>query len=135
RRRPGQMSAHAFVDFNSPGAADHAIQHGLYIEGKRVFARKFVQDPRRCYKCQTVGATHVAAECTAEGTTCGRCGTIGDHRTKECMATDSDLFFCPNCNTRGHGAADRHCPKFLAAIKTAAERNPERQMRFFQGSE
>lgn len=134
RRRTGQMTAHAFVDFRNPNAANHAIQHGLFIEGKHVFARKYIQDPRRCYKCQKIGAAHVAAECRANETMCGRCGTISDHRTKECTAMNSDLFYCPNCNTRGHGAADRQCPKFMAAIKAVAERHPEQQSHLFPTS-
>ncbi|KDR73225.1 hypothetical protein GALMADRAFT_50088, partial [Galerina marginata CBS 339.88] len=131
RRKPGQKTAHAIVSFRKANGANHAIEHGLFIEGKRVWARKHTQDPQRCYKCQAADANHTAAQCTAQEDVCGRCGTIADHRTKDCKATNPDNFHCPNCNTRGHGAVDRQCPKFLAAVERARARRPETQLRYY----
>ena len=76
RHKQGQRTAHGILGFAQPEEANLAIRNGVVIAGKRVWARKLLQEPRRCLKCQQIGATHIAAEC--EQAHCfGTCETIG----------------------------------------------------------
>ncbi|KAF8802057.1 hypothetical protein BYT27DRAFT_7235587 [Phlegmacium glaucopus] len=115
KRTPGQRTAHAIIGFRDRKNANHAIRYGLFIEGKHVWARKLLPEPKRCYKCQVIGATHNAAACTAENDTCAICS--GPHRTSACESTSDDDHRCANCQAEGHGAADRNCPKLQDAIR------------------
>jgi hypothetical protein len=132
RRMPGQRCAHAIFGFSSAEAANHAIRHSLFVEGKRVSARKLLAEPIRCLKCQRIGVDHVAATCRHEDV-CARCGEA--HRTDTCRADDKSRG-CSNCKAEkrqhwGHGAADRNCPVFMGRLQFALERNPEAKYRYF----
>jgi hypothetical protein len=133
RRQPGQASAHAIFGFASAEAANHAIRHSLFVDGKRVHARKLLAEPIRCLKCQEIGVNHVAATCRLEHDVCARCGE--KHRTDMCRADDKSRA-CSNCKVErrqhwGHGAADRNCPSFKNKLQFALERNPEAKYKYF----
>ncbi|KAF7362490.1 RNA-directed DNA polymerase from transposon X-element [Mycena venus] len=133
RRHPGQRSAHAIFGFASAAAANHAIRHRLFVDGKRVPVRKLLSEPIRCLKCQIVGANHTAGTCPSVHDTCARCGEM--HRTNMCKVRDEERA-CSNCRAarrsfHGHGAADRSCPVFVDKVQFALERNPDAKYRFF----
>ena len=132
RRHSGQTLGHAIFGFSTREAANHAIVHGLYVEGKRVLARKLLPDPRRCTKCQVVGALHLAAACKSERDVCGRCSE--NHWTSKCPVTDPKLLKCNNCRNKEtwpHTTADRRCPTFVAAVQKLHARTPGSQYRYF----
>ena len=128
-RHQGQCSAHAILGFTQPTGANAAIRNGGIIAGKRVWARKLLQEPQRCLKCQKVGASHIAAECKQEKDTCGSCGN--DHRTTECTITDTTLYKCVNCNESGHAAWDCQCSTFIRANSLFNAKHPENRYRYF----
>lgn len=128
-RSPGQSTAHVILGIATHHAANHAIEHGLFIEGKHVSVQKMLCEPTHCLKCQTVGVQHVAADCKSIHDTCARCS--GLHHTSNCTITDTRHFHCANCQTDGHGAADRHCPAFLAQVQQMQEWTPENKYQFF----
>ncbi|KII88883.1 hypothetical protein PLICRDRAFT_82729, partial [Plicaturopsis crispa FD-325 SS-3] len=127
RRTPSQRTAHLIVTFANPEAANHAMWAGLFIERKKVHARKLQQEPKRCLKCQSL-AGHMAAECSLAHDVCGSCG--GNHRTNGCNNGANQLR-CINCNERGHAAWDRSCPTFLAKARAFRGRHPENKYRYF----
>lgn len=129
RRKQGQRTAHGILGFSQPKEANSAIRNGVVIAGKRVWARKLLQEPRRCLKCQQIGATHIAAECKQTHNTCGNCGE--DHCTTECSITDPSDYACKNCKGKGHAAWDRHCPSFVRANATFNTKHPENKYRFY----
>jgi hypothetical protein len=91
---------------------------------------KKLTEPRRCLKCQKY--SHYIPDCKASGDTCARCG--GQHRTAACSVTDTSDFCCANCTgteAKGHGAADRNCPKFRAQQEKIQERIPENKYKHF----
>ena len=45
----------------------------LVIAGKRVWARRMQKEPRRCLRCQSLTAKHLAVECDQQ-VACGTCG-------------------------------------------------------------
>jgi hypothetical protein len=106
-----------------------AIRDGLVIEGKSVSVRRNRRDPTRCWKCQQLGVAHQAATCKSIHDTCARCA--GMHITKDCQVEDKAEYRCANCKATGHGAADRHCPVFLAKLRELRARNADQQYRFF----
>lgn len=133
-RSVGQRTAIAIFSFATREDANHVIENGLYVEGKKVWGRKQVQEPRRCLKCQCFGE-HKAVQCTAEIEVCGRCG--GKHRTSTCVVKDRDMMECSNCRAsangkqRGHGAADRRCPTFLGRLDRLNKTRKENNYRYF----
>jgi len=131
RRHSGQLLGHAIFGFSTCEVVNHALVHGLFVEGKRVLARKLLPDPRRCTKCQVVGTTHLAAECKATHDVCGRCSE--DHWTSKCPVTDPSLFKCHNCkeSTWPHTTADRKCPTFVAEVQKLHARTPGAKYRYF----
>ncbi|KAJ6447846.1 hypothetical protein C8R45DRAFT_764730, partial [Mycena sanguinolenta] len=130
RRKPGQRVAHLKVDFTSPEMANHAIDNGIYWQGRRINVRKSDDEPSRCVKCQGVDG-HFAANCKATHDTCGRCAE--QHRTAECTVLDQekDKMKCSNCGAGGHGAVDRTCPFFQQAVRAKRERDPTAGYRYF----
>ena len=132
RRHSGQTLGHAIFGFSTREAANQAMVHGLYVEGKRVLARKLLPDPRRCTKCQVVGTSHLAADCRFERDVCGRCSE--DHWTSKCPVTDLKLLKCNNCRDKEtwlHTTADRRCPTFVMAVQKLHARTPGSQYRYF----
>ena len=69
-RTPGQKTALAIFSFSTCEGANHAIMFGLFMEGKKVWVRKQLQEPRHCLKCQCFGA-HRAAKCMSIHEVCG----------------------------------------------------------------
>lgn len=118
-RSPGQKSALAIFGFYTREGANQAIGNGMFVEGKKVWARKQLQEPRCCLKCQCFGE-HRAANCASIHEVCGHCGK--QHRANECREENQDDFECSNCRTAkngkqgGHGAADWQCPVFLERV-------------------
>jgi len=131
RRHSGQSLGHAIFRFRTREAANHALVHGLFVEGKRVLARKLLPDPRRCMKCQVVGATHFAAECKSTHDVCGWCSK--DHWTSKCPVTDPSLLKCHNCKEGAwpHTTADRKCLAFVAEVQKLHARTPGSKYRYF----
>jgi hypothetical protein len=110
--------------------ANNTIKEGMFIEGKHVVVRKMLSEPQRCLKCQKFG--HHVPDCKADKDTCARCGE--HHRTSQCNTTDQASFSCVNCMSnmaKGHGAADRNCPKFATEKLKLMERVPENKFKFF----
>ena len=85
----GQRTAIAIFKLETQEDANQVIERGLYVEGKKVWGRKQVQEPRRCLKCQCFGE-HKAAECKLIHDVYGRCGK--HHRTSVC--SELDLCMC-----------------------------------------
>lgn len=104
-RNPGQKTALAIFGFSTREGANQAIGYGLYVEGKKVWARKQLQEPRRCLKCQCFGE-HRAAKCASIHEVCGRCGR--QHRTSDCQEVDQSTFECSNCKTANNGKHGGH---------------------------
>jgi hypothetical protein len=121
------------MGFASCDTANHAIEHGIFIEAKHVQVCKLLQEPKRCVKCQSLDGKHVVAECSYTHDVCGRCASLMHHMA-DCPVTDPQQFACYNCKgnaAKGHGAADRHCPAFTERVITLQARNPELKYRFF----
>ena len=133
-RSVGQRTAIAIFSFATREDANQVIENGLYVEGKKVWGRKQLQEPRRCLKCQCFGE-HKAAQCTSTKEACGRCGV--EHRTNACDEKERDLMVCSNCKTmgngkqKGHGAADRRCPIFLDRMERMNKTRKENNYKFF----
>jgi len=68
----GQQAAHLIALFKTNEVANSMIKEGIVIAGKRVWARQMRKEPRRCLKCQSLTARHLAAECNQKGV-CGTC--------------------------------------------------------------
>ena len=133
RRAPGQKVAFAIFTFRNLDDANHALRYGMFIENKQVWGRKKRLEPRRCYKCQAIGITHMASECKAEHDTCARCG--GNHRAATCNATDETKFNCANCEGVGHGPGNRYCPALENAATELLRQNPANQLPYFPTSD
>lgn len=119
-RALGQRTAIAVFRMSMQEDANQIIRRGVFIEGKKVWGRKQMQEPRRCLKCQCFGE-HKAGECRSIHNVCGHCGN--HHRTSLCDKSDKDELSCSNClaakNSKhiGHGAVDRRCLIFLAWLE------------------
>ncbi|KAJ6550512.1 hypothetical protein B0H10DRAFT_2379937, partial [Mycena sp. CBHHK59/15] len=61
----------------SAQAANHAIRHSLFVDGKRVPVRKLLSEPIRCLKCQarTIPRLHAPLSTTSGGNA-GRCTAL-----------------------------------------------------------
>jgi len=128
RHVEGQKVAHLIVRFRTNEDTNLAIRDGLVIASKRVWARRMQKEPRRCLKCQSVTARHLAADCNQQAT-CGTCGK--DHCTLKCLEVDRAAFWCINCKEKGHALWDRLCPAFLAASKRLEDTDPEHTYKYF----
>ncbi|KAJ3746962.1 hypothetical protein EV360DRAFT_31179, partial [Lentinula raphanica] len=104
--------------------ANQAISNGIIVQGKSLEARRSLPEPQRCLKCQKLG--HFVKECKRDEDVCGRCAKR--HSTNSCSSTE---LLCANCNTPGHGAADRACPSFTKRTRALYERRADIQYRFF----
>ncbi|KAJ6450596.1 hypothetical protein C8R45DRAFT_1113940 [Mycena sanguinolenta] len=118
RRSLGQRVAHLKVDFTTSEAANHAIDHGIYWQGRNIRVRKSDDEPSRCVKCQGLDG-HFAAACKSTVDICGRCAE--HHRTTDCTA---EARKCANCGVDGHGAVDRNCPFFQKAARDKRANDP-----------
>ena len=133
-RATGQRTAIAVLRMASREDANQIIESGLFIEGKKVWGRKQVQEPKRCLKCQCFGE-HKAAKCASIHDVCGRCGS--QHRTSLCTEDDKEKWECSNCKAtgngshKGHGAADRRCPIFLARVDRMNNTRQENKYKYF----
>jgi len=119
---------HLITCFKTNNAVNSAIKEGVVIAGKRVWARWMQKEPRRCLKCQSLTARHLAAKCNQQRT----CGTR-EHCMVECTKTNRDEFWCVSCSTSGHTSWDRLCLAFLAASKHMEESDPEYSYKYFPG--
>ncbi|KAI0083049.1 hypothetical protein BDY19DRAFT_864541, partial [Irpex rosettiformis] len=129
-REENQRTALLALYLKTAEEANRALKHGLTICGKLLRPRKSIAEPRRCLKCQMVGARHVAATCRAAQDTCGTCGKT-DHNTKACKVKDPAQRHCKNCGVDGHGAWDRTCPYFIQKKAELNARIPDSQYRYF----
>lgn len=134
RRYDGQRVAHAIFGFLTRDAANYAMTNGLYVEGKRVNLRKLLPEPRRCLKCQTVGAAHIAIDCPSAHDVCACCAE--HHRADKCEVKDREDFCCSNCRRfgekeKGHGTGDRSCPVFQMEMEKLRARTPGVGYRYF----
>jgi len=128
-----QTKAHAVFSIKSRNEANDIISRGLLIDGSRHDARKLEEDPRRCFKCQLIGAGHTAATCKSNEV-CANCAR--EHPTGECRATRAD-FKCATCKKDkrqdDHAAWDRQCPAFIEEKARLRDRKPENHFRFYPG--
>lgn len=114
--------------------ANHIIENGLYVEGKKVWGRKQVQELKHCLKCQCFGE-HRAAKCASIHDVCGWCGR--QHRTRLCDENTREKWECSNCkatgnNTyKGQGTADRRCLIFLKRVNRMNNTRQENRYRDF----
>ncbi|KAF9456712.1 hypothetical protein BDZ94DRAFT_1177136, partial [Collybia nuda] len=132
KRKDGQQSAHAIFGFTNREAANHAMHHGTFVEGKHVLLCKLLPKPTRCMKCQKMADGHITAKCQHAHDVCAKCA--GHHRTSACAVEDQDNFRCSNCtgtDSKGHGAGNRRCPHFLATLKKLHSRIPDTQYKYF----
>ncbi|TDL20954.1 hypothetical protein BD410DRAFT_702829, partial [Rickenella mellea] len=129
KRSHAQVTAHLIIALNTPESANQFLRSGGYIKGKKIWARKLLQEPKRCLKCQRVGSDHLASDCKLEHDICGNCGD--KHRTSTCQISDTNHYYCVNCKCRGHAAWDRLCPKFMEISHRFLARNPTNKYRFF----
>jgi hypothetical protein len=134
QRSEGQRTAIVILRLATREDANQIIEKGLYIEGKKVWGRKQVQEPKRCLKCQCYGE-HKAARCESIHDVCGRCGK--QHRTSLCSENAKEKWECSNCKAsgnghhKGHGAADRRCPIFLTRADRMNKSRQENRYKFF----
>ena len=114
--------------------ANQVIERGLYVDGKKVWGRKQVQELRRCLKCQCFGE-HKATECQSIHEVCSRCSK--HHRTSLCRENNKESLVCSNCKAAnnvkhmGHGTADRRCPIFLEQIQRMNKAKNNNQYKFY----
>lgn len=133
-RSEGQQTAIAIFRLATREDANQVIENGLHVEGKKVWGRKQIQEPKRCLKCQCFGE-HKAAKCASIHDVCGRCGR--QHRTSLCPENAKEKWECSNCKAaangkhKGHGAADRRCPIFLARVNRMNQTRQENRYKFF----
>jgi len=127
RCTPGQLTAHLIVRFKTHKAANHAIRDRVVIVGKRTWARCMWREPKRCLKCQSLTANHLAAECNHPNM-CRTCGK--EHKTTECGESDSRKFWCANCKVVGHASWDHLCPRFIKVSRRLEKTDPEHMYRF-----
>ncbi|KAJ6561099.1 hypothetical protein DFH09DRAFT_1247754 [Mycena vulgaris] len=120
RCAPGQRVAHLRVGFSNPEAANHAIDNGLFVQGRHIRVRKSDNEPQRCARCQSYDG-HLARACKAAANVCARCAA--DHRTTDCLTMEENLC-CGNCKVSGHAAASRECPVFVKEQERRRARDP-----------
>ncbi|KAJ7921817.1 hypothetical protein B0H13DRAFT_1604245, partial [Mycena leptocephala] len=132
RRSPSQRVAHLRVEFASAESANHAIDNGIYYQGRHRRVRKSEEEARRCAKCQSYDG-HLAHACKSAVDICGRCAA--NHRTGDCSVTDSGVFACSNCKVSGHGAVDRACPVFQREQERRKARDPTAGYRYIPTSD
>jgi hypothetical protein len=108
-RRAGQQLAYAKVEFATAEAVKHAIDNGLYWQGKHIHVRKSEEEVRCCVKCQKFNR-HLAFASKSVADVCRRCAEA--HRTLDCPVTDSGLMRCSNCKVGRHSTASWTCPFF-----------------------
>ncbi|KAJ7325891.1 hypothetical protein DFH08DRAFT_711155, partial [Mycena albidolilacea] len=109
RRRTGQQLAYAKVEFTTTEAVKHAIDNGLYWQGKHIRVCKLEEEVWCCVKCQKFDR-HLAFVSKSAADGCSHC--VEAYRTLDCPVTDSGPMRCSNCKVDGHSAASRTCPFF-----------------------
>ena len=104
------------------------------MEGKKVWGRKQIQEPRRCLKCQCF-RKHKAIEYCSIHDVCGRCGS--QHRTNLCNESNKEALVCSNCKAAknnlhtGHGAVDRSCLIFLNRSHKMNKKRSENKYKYY----
>ncbi len=130
RRSSTQQVALLQLDVTSPQVANFIIGQGLIINGKPVYGRKSIPEPKRCMKCQQFSPPHFAAACKSIHDTCATCGSLS-HVSTACNVTERAQFGCSNCKQAGHAAWDRACPAFLQAMQKLGSRQPDMNYKVF----
>ena len=104
------------------------------MEGQRFRARKMLEEPKRCYRCQRLG--HTATGCKEIHEICPNCA--GAHGGKDCDRTP-DKYKCVNCLKAklksNHAVWDRDCPSMQEERRKKAERDPNSRYKFFPTEE
>jgi hypothetical protein len=132
-RSEAQRYAFLIVGFGSREAANHAIEYGVFVEGKKCKTWKMLPEPQQCMKCQRFG--HRAIDCKAIHDMCVRCGDMHRMADPQCKIDDRDNFKCSNCLESGHGAVDRRCKIFVEKLRQMKERVPETKYKLFPTNE
>ena len=131
---PGQRTTIAIFRLATQEDANQIIRGGIFVEDKKVWGRKQVQEPRRCLKCQCFGK-HKVGECRSIHNVCRHCRN--HHRTSVCDIIDRDTFMCSNCmaakNNKhlGHRVADRRCPIFLLQLGKMSKSRNDSKYKFY----
>lgn len=128
---PEQKTAHAILTFTDADEANRAILAGLVICHRRLKIVKVKKEPIRCMKCH--GWNHVAHECLAKEDTCGHCGEVGSHWTKDC--NNKEKLHCVSCKSDTHASWSRQCPVFVKKCEELDKRTPENNLPFFPSKE
>ncbi|KJA13877.1 hypothetical protein HYPSUDRAFT_1088313, partial [Hypholoma sublateritium FD-334 SS-4] len=130
--RKGQQKAHAIITTKSRETANRIIKDGIAIAGNRYRARKLEDDPRRCYKCQTIEPGHRAADCPNDEV-CANCYSK-KHVAGTCDR-DARHYACASCiaakKPYNHASWSRQCPIFLAKRSKLRDRFPENHFRYY----
>ena len=116
-RRPPACKSHSslVLFFECAEDANHAIEHGIAINGRLLRAERFRAYPTQCFNCYRFG--HIARYCRGRST-CGLCA--GPHATNSCRCPSENACIdmtqckhtCPKCALcKGpHSALSRDCP-------------------------
>lgn len=127
-RSSNQCTAHAIIDFFRPEDTNMAIKNGLLMKGKWCTTQKLLLEPTRCMKCQSFD-DHYARSCTNTQDMCGTC--IGDHCTRDCTVTSTELQCYANYKTTGHAAWSHECPHFTNLLNCHQSHSQDVNYRYF----
>ncbi|KZP05108.1 hypothetical protein FIBSPDRAFT_682515, partial [Athelia psychrophila] len=133
KRTEGQRSAYLVLNFSSPQTANIALRKGMFVLGHRSHARKLVNEPPKCFKCQKVWVRleHITSKCPSALMVCALCGKA--HHTNTCPLNKVDPVhhFCVNCKIYGHGANDKMCGTYLRHLLELNRRNPGNLFKYY----
>ncbi|KZP25663.1 hypothetical protein FIBSPDRAFT_680875, partial [Athelia psychrophila] len=133
KRTEGQKSAHLIVNFAAPEHANIALRQGMFILGNRSHARKLVNEPPKCFKCQKVWVRleHVASKCPSKQMVCALCGKAHHANTCTLVGVDPVHHYCVNCKIFGHGANDKLCATYLKHLLELNRREPGNLFKYY----
>jgi hypothetical protein len=100
------------VGFESPSAANRAIERGMAMESNIHGCELFDVNCRRrqCFRCQQYG--HISAGCR-KPLACNYCS--GHHLSSDCASrAKNEIPVCAACGEKGHPAWDRNCTRSRA---------------------
>jgi len=103
RRVDEQQMAHLITRLKMPEDANWTIKNGLIMAGKGVWARRMRREPRRCLKCQVIGANHFTVGCCSQNSRV--------HRDQPCL-----VLLCSLQTHRSH-IVELHVPQVHGGLQ------------------